>query len=110
ELLDVDEDRALLTKYRERRVKSWIELFGRSEPHHADALALERMGVEQRGIIRLVPVGIARRGIGGIASGNDGQKLSSLAHARSHRAGGILAVADRNDMRPADQPNRRLQP
>src|SRR6185437_13004519 len=67
------------------------------------------IGVESSGIIALVLVGVFRRRIGWVRAGDDGQQLGRVAHIVGHRAGGVLAVADRDDMRSADEPDGGLE-
>ena len=52
-----------------------------------------------------------RRGrIGGVAAGDGGEDQSRVAHRPGHRPRRVLAVADRNDMGPADQADGGLKP
>ena len=111
ELLDVDQDRALLAQHRKRASRTP----GRVPKPEAKRitpmrLPLQRIGVEARRHSRVLCLSASRvAGSAGIAAGDDGQQLGRVADARGHRPGGVLAVADRDDVGAADQPDRRLQ-
>ena len=64
ELLDVDEDRALLLHQRERRVERWVELSAEAKRITPMRLPFSDVGIEVRRIVGLVPVGVLRRRIG----------------------------------------------
>ena len=55
-------------------------------------------------------VGFGGRRVVRIASGHDGKQESGVLHGARHWAGGVLAVADRHDVRAADQADGRLEP
>ena len=55
-------------------------------------------------------IGVGRGGIGRIAAGYRVEQQGRIGHASRHGARGILRMADRDDMRAADQADRGLEP
>ena len=81
------------------------EIFSR----HADARALETVGIA---ILRVVGLRFAgarrRRRVVGIDAGQRAQKNRRVAHRAAHGPGAVLAMRNRDDAAAADQAHRRL--
>ena len=66
-------------------------------------------GIQRRRVVGLrCDVAGAGRGVARIDTGERAEQNRGVANRARHRAGGVLAVRDRNDSRPADQAQRRF--
>ena len=75
----------------------------------ADARAAKAVSYERLGVVaRSAFAGPKRRRVGGIGPGHRGEQKRRVGHRPRHRPGGVLAVGNRHDAGPADEPERRL--
>ncbi|MNY05083.1 hypothetical protein D3C86_1377900 [compost metagenome] len=83
---------------------------GQQEAHDADPGAAQAVRVQRRAIVGLARVRLKRGGVGGIAARDDGQDDGGVLDRRGDGAGGVLRMADRDDVGAADQTHGRLEP
>src|SRR4029079_368769 len=80
-------------------------------PRDTDPGAAQSVGIQRAGVVDPTPgLGCARRGVSWVDAGEDVQDYCRISDRPRHRAGGVLAVRDRNDSRPADEAERWLDP
>ena len=74
---------------------------------YPDSRAAQPVGVERAGVVGW-PLHIRGRRIERVGGGQHVEQDRRVAHGAGQRAGGVLAVRDRDDAGAADQPDRRL--
>ena len=112
----VDDGRAGGLELRDRRVQDRVDLrtdrrVVRAFPPDADSGAVERICVEELRVIReRVARLVGGRGIVGVDAGQRAEEDGRVGDVAGDRAGRVLLGGDRDDARPADEPERRLDP
>ena len=80
-------------------------------PRDADPRPPETLRVEREGVVGGAPaVGFLRGGVPGVGAGEDAEEERGVAHRPGHRSGGVLRRGDRDDPRPGEKADRRLDP
>ena len=109
---DLDNLRTRRAQLLKRRFEAFVHagMEASHETQHADAFALQRIGVERGNIIDAPCIGLRRRRIVRIAAGDDAQHRGDISHAAAHRPRRVLTMADRHDVRTRDEAHCGLDP
>ena len=104
--LDVDEHGACVAHGVERRIENGSDGVAEVEllAQDSDARAMQALRIEEASVVRgAFPSRGEGGGIGGISACERAEKNRRVGDAARHRAGGVLAVRDRDDAGPAHQ-------
>ena len=85
-------------------------IVGEQEPHHPDAGAAQRPGVQRRPIVDLARIGLDRSGVQRVGTGDDAEHNGGVLDRGGDRPGGVLRMADRHDVGTRHQTHGRLEP